>query len=95
MYQACVLIMLFLGNETWSLYSGQDSMPSNCATYGGSCMVIAWQDRVTNTIFLDWEDTPNMLALLIEQCNRWHGHVRWMDDERRNDVLYGGPRHRF
>ena len=90
-YQACVLLSLLYGSETWTLYARQEkrlnSFHMRCLR---KILGIKWQDKIPDTEVLEKAGIPSLFAILRSRRLRWLGHVSRMDDSRiPKQVLYG------
>ena len=90
-YQACVLSALLYGSELWMTYARQERRLNG---FHLRCLrrllYIRWQDRVTNTEFLECAGSVSMPSLLIQQRLRCLSQVNRMEPDRLpREILYG------
>ena len=90
-YDACVISTLLYGNETWTMYAGQERRLNSFHLRSiRRILVISWQDKVTNADVLSRAGLPTLYTLLRQRRLRWLDHVRRMEDGRiPKDILYG------
>ena len=75
-YQACVLLTLLYGSESWTTYARQERRLNG---FHLRCLRrllhISRQDKATNTEVLEHAGSLSMPSLLIQRHLRWLGHA--------------------
>uniref|UniRef100_UPI0033949111 hypothetical protein n=1 Tax=Acinetobacter baumannii TaxID=470 RepID=UPI0033949111 len=75
-YQACVIITLLYGSETWTTYASQErklnSFQLRCLR---RILQIPRRDNIPNTEVLGRSQMTSMYAILTERRLRWLGNV--------------------
>lgn len=81
--EACVLITLFYGSESWYTYARHEGKPHS---FNMRCfrkvLRIPWQHRILDTEVLKKVCMENQATTIRKKRLRWLGHVGRMDDER-------------
>ena len=90
-YQACVLSTLLYGSELWMTYARQERRLNGFHLGCLRCLLhIRWQDRVTNTEFLECAGSLSMPSRLIQRRLRCLRQVNRMEPDRLpREILYG------
>ena len=90
-YQACVLLTLLYGSESWTTYTRQERRLNSFHLLCLRCLLhISWQDKIPNTKVLKRAGLMCIPSLLIQRRLCWLGHVHHMElDRLPREILYG------